>query len=389
MSTLYMRLAVLAISTLSLLWASPSHVAAQAHDHLKGFWNNGDARNWDQEVSPNSSQEVSYRNYPLAVDKVKADAEAAQKLRAKLAAEQQNQQNAAKNEANKPPSEQADQQPQQTPPPASTPLSREQILAKFGSPDQPQLIRAQKDAPPAMQGLFEALNSNDKELAWQYAVALARRQVEMQNVVSKATDYQMLAMESLGIQPPAPQAAEGEAVDPVRAEVQQFMAQTRQAELGRQVNIDPNLGQEFMPQGASAELVPGQPARISQQVPQIPVDPEGRVKVLIFFDEKSPQASEIVKALAPLAPKIKGDSQLAVLGLTKRTYSAQGLKLRGAELSFPFPLLSGEALALDLRIQSYPTLVFVAATSRQTYRIEGIPTLEEIERTVKVMRGGR
>jgi len=387
-----MRFAVLVISTLSLLWASPSHVAAQAHDHLKGFWNNGDARNWGQAVSPNSSQAVSYHDYPLVVDKVKADAEAAQQLRAKLAAEQQNQQNAAKNEANQPSPEQ--QLQQSSPPPASTPLSRDQILAKFGSPDQPQLIRAQKDAPPAMQGLFEALNSNDKELAWQYAVALARRQVEMQNIVSKATDYQMLAMESLGIQPAAPQAPEGEAVDPVRAEVQEFMSQTRRAELGRQVNIDPTLGQDpigqdAIPQGPQVAPAAGQAARLAQQAPQIPVDPEGKVKVLIFFDEKAPEAKDMAAALTPLVAKVKGDLQVAVLGLTKRTYFAQGLKLKGAELSFPFPLLSGEALALDLRIQSYPTFVFVAATSRQTYRIEGIPTLEEIERTVKVMRGGR
>jgi hypothetical protein len=383
-----MRFALLVISTLSLAWATPLSVMAQStHDHLKGFWSNGDARNWDQAVTPNSSQAVSYRNYPLVVDKLKAEAEAAQQLRAKLAAEQQNQQNPGRNEANQPPQAQADQPAESSPPPASTPLSREQIVAKFGSPEQPQLIRAQKDAPPAMQGLFEALNSNDKELAWQYAVALARRQVEMQSVVSKATDYQMLAMESLGIQPAAQQPQEGEAVDPIRAEVQEFMAQTRRAELGRQVNIDPNLGQEALGQAPLAPSGVGQAARLAEQVAQIPVDPEGRVKVLIFFDEKSEGAKDIMGLLRPLAAKFKADPQVSLLGLTKRTYSTQGLKLKGAELSSPFPLLSGEALALDLRIQSYPTVVFVAATSRQTYRTEGIPTLEEIERTVKVMRG--
>lgn len=386
-----MRFALLVISAGSLLWVMPSHVAAQSpNDQLKGFWSNGDAGKWDQAVTPNSSQAVSYRNYPLMVDKVKADAEAAQQLRAKQAAEQQNQQNSPKNEGNQAPAAQVEQQPQSTPPAASTPLSREQILAKFGSPEQPQLIRAQKDAPPAMQGLFEALNSNDKELAWQYAVALARRQVEMQNVVSKATDYQMLAMESLGIQPAAPAAPEGEAVDPTRAELQEFMSKTRQAELGRQVNIDSTLGEEGLAaQEPQVGLKAGQPARGVPQVPQIPVDPEGRVKVLIFFDEKAPGAKDMSQLLTPLKAKLKADPQVTVLGLTKRTYSPQGLKLRGAELSFPFPLLSGEALALDLRIQSYPTLVFVAATSRQTYRIEGIPALEEIERTVKVMRGGK
>jgi thioredoxin-related protein len=130
-------------------------------------------------------------------------------------------------------------------------------------------------------------------------------------------------------------------------------------------------------------------AKAALQKPQIPVDPEGKVKLLIFLDERVPESKQLVESITPLRNQLKGNPDVSVVGLTKRTYSAAGLKLRGAELSFPFPLLSGEALALELRIQSYPTFVFVAATSKQTYRIEGIPSLQEIERTVKVMRGGR
>jgi hypothetical protein len=374
-------------------------LAQVGHDELKGFWQKGDARNWDREVNPNSSVAVSYHNYPSVVDKVKEQEAERQKLLA-----QQKQQKSAENQANPAEAREVTKDPQsaqETPPPASTPLSRDEILAKFGAPDAPQLIRAQKDSPPAMQGLFEALNSGDKELAWQYAVALARRQAEMQNVVSKATDYQMLAMEAIGIRPPSQLPDNGEAVDPTRAELNEFIERTRQQELQKRVVIDPSsLGEEGLSEQALSEQALGaqgipvadpraRNARAALKTPQIPIDPEGKVKVLIFFDEKSKDSKEMAEAIRPLRERLKGDPNVAVLGLTKRTYTQAGLKLRGAELSFPFPLLSGEALALELRIQSYPTFVFLAVSTKQTYRIEGVPSLEEIERTVRVMKGGR
>jgi hypothetical protein len=362
---------------------------------LKGFWSKGDAGNWEQAVTPNSSQGVAYRNYPQMVDRVKADAEARRKERIKLLEDlgRQGRQDNVTGAANQAPSADQDQtqasaSPSQ-PPAASTPLSREEIVAKYGSPEQPQLIRAQKDSPPAMQGLFEALNSGDKELAWQYAVALAKRQVEMQSVVSKATDYQMLAMEALGVRQAGQPAPDEQEVDPTREEVQEFMNRTRQAEQTRRVPFDPNIaaGETNGPVGGDPSAS-DRAAKSSSPLEKIPVDPEGKVKVLMFFDEKAPDAIQLAEAIRPLTGTIAKDAAVSFVGLTKRTYRPAGLKLRSAELSFPFPLVSGEALALDLRIQRYPTFVFVAVTTRQTYRIEGVPTLAEIERVVRVMRGG-
>ena len=375
---------LLGVAALSVTAPVRAPLAQQAnHEELKGFWQKEDVRKWDSAVQPNSSAAVSYHNYPAVVDKVKQEAIERQKALAQQA-QQKSAENAAKSAD---PRELVKELPkaETTPLPASTPLSRDEILAKFGAPDAPQLIRAQKDSPPAMQGLFEALNSGDKDLAWQYAVALARRQAEMQNVVSKATDYQMLAMEAIGMRPAAPLPDNGEAIDPTRAELNHLIEQTRQQELQRRVAINPELleaGGEGPPVAESGA------ARAALKTPQIPVDPEGKVKVLIFFDEKSPDSRQMAESVRPLRERLKGDPNVAVLGFTKRTYPMAGLKLRGAELSFPFPLLSGEALALDLRIQSYPTFVFLAVSTKQTYRLEGVPSVDEIERTVRIMKGG-
>ena len=76
-----------------------------------------------------------------------------------------------------------------------------------------------------------------------------------------------------------------------------------------------------------------------------------------------------------------------MVGLTMRTYELPGLKKLGALTSFPFPLVNGEALAPELRIQRYPTVVFLAVTSKETYYLEGAQKPDEIERIVNVMKG--
>ena len=365
--------------------AAPAAPAALSDQDLRGFWNRDDARDWTRAVQPNSSRGVVYGDYPMMLDQVKEDAKAEEARRAaeaKLPVVKP-----AGDNPEKPVNSHENMQNSESshPKAASTPLSREQILAKYGSPEDAQIIRAQKDSPPAMQGLFEALNSNDKELAFKYAMALARRQGEMQKVVSKATDYQILAMEALGIRPAAPLPDDGEPMDLAMAEVRDYYEQARQEELKKGAgSIDLNLeGQE---QEANAQQAARQ-AAAAQSI--IPIDPEGNVKILIFLDEKAADSAKIAESLKPIRAKHQGDPKISVFGLTKRTYSLSGLKKYAAELSFPFPLVSGEALAIDMRIKGYPTTVFVAATTKETYRVDGVPSVEEIERTVRVMRGGR
>ena len=361
------------LSALTVISASSS--AQAASDPLTGFWRKGDATNWSSNVKENSSSAIKYRDYPIGVDKAKQDLKSA----TQQAAEPQNPQNSAAKQDFVQAAAAAQAQPE-------TPLTREQIVAKYGSPDQSTPIRAQKDSPTEMQGLFAALNSGDKELAWQYSLALARRNTEMQSLVSKATDYQMLAFESLGMREQQDIDAERDQINPNRLELQQLMAKTREAELKKKIDIEQTLkGQE----GAQVEAGLAKLQAEAALAAEVPVDPEGKVKVLVFFNEQDASLKEVVKSLEPLKETLKANPKVSVIGLTRGSYALPGLKKIGATSSFPFPLLNGEALAQELRIQSYPTVVFLAVTSKQTYRLEGLQKAEEIERVVKLMQGQR
>jgi hypothetical protein len=374
-----MRVLAFALS-LFVVTVAPTLSSAQAasEEELKGFWQKGDVTNWSTDVKANSSTGILYRDYPMGIDQANT---LTKQENQKIAQGPQPQQ-APQNPQNTAQNQQISQNPQQ-PQQQEQPMTREQILAKFGSPDQTSPIRAQKDAPPEMQGLFAALNSGDKELAWQYSIALARRTTEIQSMVSKATDYQLLAMESLGMREKQEIDPTKDTVNPVRLEVKELMDRTRSQELQRKIEIEKALAE----QGIQLEATQAQGA--AALAPKVPVDPEGKVKVLVFFDEQDPSVKPLGKALEPLKESLKADPNVSFLGLTKRSYAVPALKNIAATSSFPFPLLNGEALAQELRIQSYPTILFLAVTTKQTYRLEGIKTAEEVGQVIKAMKGQR
>jgi hypothetical protein len=341
-------------------------------DEQKGFWQKGAATDWKTPVQSNSSHEIVYRDYPLTTDEVK--------LRIQKEAEEAVKSAQKAIDATK--AENAE-----TPENASkTPLTREQIIAKYGSPSEPLPIRAKKDSEPEMKALFEALQSGDKELAWQYSVALAERNNRIKSVVSKATEYQLLALEATGQRPSMDVKPEAGEMGSTRLELRDLIDKTKTERMRQNVNVD----QQLMAAGAAAEGDNWSTARGAapqKLAPQIPVDPAGKVKVLIFFDERDLNVRKFAKSLKPLQEKFKADPNVSFFGLTMRSYAVPGLKRVGEITSFPFPLVNGEALAPELRIQRYPTVVFLAVTSKETYYLEGAQKADEIERVVNVVKG--
>jgi hypothetical protein len=344
----------------------------KAFDDQKGFWKKGAATDWKTPVQGNSSHEIVYRDYPLTVDEVKLRIQKEAEEAVKSA---QNVLNASKAET----AATTENAPK-------TPMTREQIIAKYGSPSEPLPIRAQRESPPEMQALFEALNSGDKELAWQYSVALAERNNRIKSVVSKATDYQLLAMEATGQRPSMELNPEADEMGSTRLELRDLMDKTKMERMQQKFQADQALAAAGIP-AEGDNWATGRSAEPQKLAPQIPVDPAGKVKVLIFFDERDPNAKNLAKSLKPLQEKFKTDPNVSFFGLTMRSYALPGLKRVGEITSFPFPLVNGEALAPELRIQRYPTFVFLAVTSKQTYHLEGQRNAEEVEKVLNVMKG--
>lgn len=356
-------------------------------EDLKGFWGRGEATNWKKTPKGNSSAQLEYRDYPLSIDQVKqleAEEQAVEeKVRQQLTQKSQEQglQQLASTSA---PSSEAPQQEG-----SSKPLSREEIIARYGPPEEERPIQAQKDAPREMKALIEAMNSGDEELAFKYAVALARRDDEIQKVVSKVTDLRLIALEAIGLRPEQEIDPEKE-VDPTRLKVREYMEQARKAELQRKLDLEKAIkGAEQGDLEDSWQVKSGSAGKQQIQPGEIPVDPAGKVRLLVFFDEKDQKIRDLTAPLQTILAAFKSDRDVSLLGFTRGSYATPGLKKVAAATSFPFPILNGEALALDLRIHRYPTFVFVAPTTKERYRLDGLRTAEEIEKVIRLMKGGR
>lgn len=369
-------------------------------DDVKAFWQKGAATTITGKVQETSSERIVFRDYPIVVDHLKQLQKSEEEARAimakaRLAAEAQK-----AGEQFAVPQQPPAAQPSEQPPPPQQPgdqsqqpksLSRDEILKKYGAPEEPRPIKAKADAPVEMQALFDSINSGDTELAWQYALAMARRNQATQEMVAKATDYQLLAMEAAGMRAEENPAGDGADINPNRLELKGLIEKTKRERLAKK--LDPNLPVAAQV-GAADDLTDTTTPPANRQTttpgnPQIPVDPAGRVKLVIFFDEKSADAKEFAKTIRPLREQFKADSNVTILGATRWSYPIQSLQWLSAELNFPFGMTSGEALSRELKIHEYPTYLFIAQSSKDTYRVVGSHGVEEVSKVIQQMKGGR
>ncbi len=337
-------------------------------DDLAGFWQPNVVNKTGVQPHENSSKDIVFADHPKAVS---------------LSPDQPPKQDPA--------SSQQPAQSQTSPAsPESLPVnatSRDDIYKKYGSPTADMPIKAIKDAPPPLQALFECVHIGDDQCAFEYAQQVARWDHRVQDTVSKVTEYRLIGQEAEGYRPSLDTDAAEDAVSPERLKVAKFLKEARARLASKKTDLGKVLGGETAVDEGTELSARGR--MTDKPAGAVPVDPEGKVTVLVFFKETGDGTKELNESVKPLKKLIRPDGSVKILGLTSHSYSKTGLRRVSAETSFPFPLLSGEALSKELLITRYPTFFFVAPTSKATYRLEGERGAEEIEKVVRLMQGGK
>jgi hypothetical protein len=370
----------IALAAIALVISGTVLAGAALADDFKGYWQRGAVVDWSTPPRANSSSDITIESHTAEYQRKKLAEEM------KKAALQAPQQQVSQQQAHGQPGIQQPA-PAEARPSPEQPLSRDQIFEKFGRPDESRFVLAQKDAPPEFQAMLLALNQGDKELAFEYARAYTRRMDKMADLVSTAAQYQGIAKEVEGFATEPTQAANGQ-LDGVRAELLPYIERAKAERRKQAVDLEKTL--------ASAEGIDAPDADTAQvaahrtNFADVPVDPAGRVKLLVFFNEGDATANlQLAETLRVLKERVPTTTDFQVLGLTRKTYTKEALKRIGADTSFPFPLLNGEALSQQVRILKYPTFLFMALTSKQLYRMEGVQSPDDIEKVIRLMRGGR
>lgn len=366
MSRLFLTLTVL-ISSTQIASASPSHAQVKDPNVHKMMWQPNIAANFDLKPKANSSKEISFADKPVGLPNPEEEAT----------------------------TQVASQQPAEQATPAAEPTleagklkTREEIYKKFGSPTDEVPVRAIKDAPAPHQALFECVRIKDEKCAVEFAVQAAKFDRQVQETVAKVTEMRLMGQEVLGMRE-SPEDVGGP-MSPERAKALKYLEEAKKQLAESPLDVNKMLGDET---GESEDLVEKSiyhREKLLNQTPKtpVPVDPQGKAHLLVFFDEKIYPGKDLNEALKPLKKLATADKNLKILGFTAKSYSPVGLKRVGATTEFPFPLMNGEALSKDLLISRYPTFIFVAPTIKQQYRLEGLRSAEEIEKVIRLMMGG-
>jgi hypothetical protein len=372
MNRFLLTLSVL-ISTAQIASASPSHAQVKDPNVHKMMWQPNIATNFDLKPKANSSKEISFADKPLGLPN--PEEEGATQVASQQPAEKTN------------PVEQAT--------PAAEPTleagklkTREEIYKKFGSPTDEVPVKAIKDAPAPHQALFECVRIKDEKCAVEFAVQAAKFDRQVQETVAKVTEMRLMGQEVLGMRE-SPQDV-GEPMSPERAKALKYLEEAKKQLAESPLDVNKMLGDETGESEDLAEKSIYHREKLLNQTPKtpVPLDPQGKAHLLVFFDERIYPGKDLNESLKPLKKLATADKNLKILGLTAKSYSPVGLKRVGATTEFPFPLMNGEALSKDLLISRYPTFIFVAPTIKQQYRLEGLRSAEEIEKVIRLMMGG-
>lgn len=340
-------------------------------DDLRGFWQSDAAKNWDFTPQGNSSKSIVFKEVAGPKNAPKAPVSAQITV---PAAEQQ------------PPANRPDQfTTTVSAAQAPAPQTRDAILSAYGDPSKDTPIVPKGDANPEFRGMAAALAIGDKDLAFQYARAHVRHLKNLQDFISSANEYQSLAMEVEGMEAENNDPA---AMSPERKQLAEIIAKAKEEKAREDAARKLPAGSETLID-EEGNAIPQHVSEASLNKPlNVPVDPEGKVKVLLFFSSRAEATRPFVIEGLKLAKQFASDPRVSVTGFIHERMDAVQLEIVRNGSGITFPLKNGEALEQQLKISVLPAVVFVAQSTKAIHTMTGVQSVEELSKVVRLMQGG-
>lgn len=307
---------------------------------------------------------------------------------------------------------------------SEVPASAEDVVEKFGNPDQEPRIEAEKSAPDSYKGLLAALEMGDDELAYRYARQYVRYQRNLNERVKKLTELSQIALEKEGL---VPEGANSE--DPnyeisktIAEKIEGFNKAADQSSETRRVKLDEQTQQLLrLAQGdeekdifsdekeaaaalagaASAQAAGGTAQKLLRKPPtrdeiraelasKLRPDPKGKVIVQYFFRPNDSTHADMMKRLTEIAWQYRDVPKVGFVAFSIDRMAKLELDelSSGSGLAPIVPMRSGADLAQRLAIKRGPAVVIVAATSGEAHILQGKQDQLYLEEFIKVIRGG-
>lgn len=340
-------------------------------DDTRAFYQSNFAINWDESARPTSSNGIKFDAAPVKKSEADEDQFTAEK-----------------------PSDEKSEIVKKFYP--AQPKDRDSIVSEYGNPTEDRNIVPRGDAPPEFMGMSAALNIGDEKLAFEYARAYARRMKRLQDFVDRASEYNTLALEaegmSEGFDPKNPSAR----ISPERQKLMNEVELAKKERLRAMANtkFDEKAQALLAEQQAEAFTSSGDPSSDNPDLvvpPELspPIDPEGRVRVLVFFTIADLQLHKFILSMDSLAARLKKrTSKVEIILLSTERLNQQQLQVAKSTLDTNLKVQNGERLAEYFKVVKVPTTILVAQTTQEIFPMEGTFDDKVIEQVIDKMQGG-
>ncbi len=278
------------------------------------------------------------------------------------------------------------------------PQSEEEILARFGNPEEQAPIKAIDNAHPAFKGMMAAINIGNDKLAYRYAKQWQDYTARVKVGTDKAIALQGKAMESLG-HTDGHGWTSNERYDEYDELVEEDQAQEKEKLLEkdgtllsfldeklRRLVVDPNAYDE-----AAQDLwfrEDHERAKIRQALyHRVPHDAEGKVDLYFFFSPTDQQSIELARELEPLFRASKKDQKFnfAALSLEKASGIVLSRFRQVSQVTYP-SMIAGE-LSSVFKVQAAPAVVLISPTTGESIQEVGMRKGMYIDELRKMIQG--
>jgi hypothetical protein len=282
---------------------------------------------------------------------------------------------------------------------------REKLLAEYGDPTKNAPILATKDAPAPMRAMFQAIQSGQEDLAYQYARQYARYLRDLTARSNQIGELTGIAMEEEGTAPRRPLSEE-----PNYEGTGDLVAKQLKDEKDRARSYESALNEEALSILRRAEAQ--EDARLAERrdEPQSEVVPpqlvdeaterrnarerflrtaprsaDGRLTVYLFARPYQTESREMLRSFVKLVDAFKDNKKIAFVILTAERQENLELQRMREAVGGKVPVRSGGNLRTKLGISTAPAVVFWVPGTTKIVVEEGIRSFPVMEEGIKVI----
>ncbi|MEZ4754294.1 MAG: hypothetical protein R3A13_08295 [Bdellovibrionota bacterium] len=297
--------------------------------------------------------------------------------------------------------------------PATVMTPADELIAQYGNPADNHPVLAKEDAPKPFQAMMAAMQKGEDKLAYDYAKQYVRYIQDLNRSNMRAVGLSRLAMVREGVLAESDLATSVSPEDKklldedIKEQLEQESSKTYLSQLdpatkamllkAQTALVNEDISAEDLAEDSGdaeqalvdQERVERFKANLEFKTKRIPVDPQGKVDILFFFEPQQLASIKITPAIEALYRESEEDENLNLMGFTLGSGDADKEEQFRDVTNASFPIHKAANAAVALGVKQTPTVVLIAQTTGESLVEVGDRSFFYLDELVKKMQGGR